>query len=363
LGCGGEGVSRFVGGIAACGLGHCHPVVTEAIKTQADRLVHVSNLYYIAEQVAYASQLIAKTFPGKAFFCNSGAEANEAAIKVARRYGRQRGQGDYFEIVTMENSFHGRTLATLTATGQEKVQKGFEPLVPGFRYVPFNSVAALEAALNEHTCAVMLEPIQAEGGVIVPDRAYLQEVRAICDRYDLLLILDEVQTGMGRTGRLFAYEHYGITPDVMTLAKAMGNGFPVGAMIATNRVAACFEPGSHASTFGGNPLAMSVARAVLETLSEERFLHHVQEMGDYLQEKLSALTGKNGKVREVRGKGLICGIEIAGEAAPVVQACLREGLLLATAGPRVVRLLPPLIVTRAEIDEALGKLMQVLETT
>jgi len=202
----------FVGGIAACGLGHCHPVVTEAIKTQADRLVHVSNLYYIAEQVAYASQLIAKTFPGKAFFCNSGAEANEAAIKVARRYGRQRGQGDYFEIVTMENSFHGRTLATLTATGQEKVQKGFEPLVPGFRYVPFNSVAALEAALNEHTCAVMLEPIQAEGGVIVPDRAYLQEVRAICDRYDLLLILDEVQTGMGRTGGYSPMNITGLPP-------------------------------------------------------------------------------------------------------------------------------------------------------
>lgn len=351
----------FVGGIAACSLGHCHPVVTEAIKSQADRLIHVSNLYYIEEQVSYAASLIDKTFEGKAFFCNSGAEANEAAIKLARRFGKKRGEGDNFEIVTMENSFHGRTLATLTATGQEKVQKGFEPLVPGFTYVPFNDVAALEVAITDRTCAVMLEPIQAEGGVRMPDEMYLKRVRELCDRYGLLMILDEVQTGMGRTGRLFAHEHYGVTPDIMTLAKAIGNGFPIGAVIATDRVAACFEPGSHASTFGGNPLAMSVAKAVLETLSDESFLLQVRNMGEYLREKLQTIADYTGKVREVRGRGLIFGIELTVEAAPVVLSCLEQGLLLATAGPHVLRLLPPLIVSRKEVDEAVDVLAQVLE--
>jgi len=348
----------FVGGIAVCSLGHCHPLVTEAIKKQAEKLVHVSNLYFIEAQVRYAAMLVEKTFGDKVFFCNSGAEANEAAIKLARRFGKKMEGRERFEIITMENSFHGRTLATITATGQEKVKRGFEPLVPGFKSVPFNDAVALEAAIDENTCAVMVEPIQAEGGVRVPDRDYLKRVREICDRHRLLLILDEVQTGMGRTGKLFAYEHFGITPDVMTLAKALGNGFPIGAIVTTDEVARCFEPGSHASTFGGNPLAMAAAQVVLEMVSDEPFLKEVREKGEYLKERLSLIASN--KVKEVRGLGLICGMELSVEASPVAMACLKRGLLVATAGPYVLRFLPPLIVSRSEIDEAVDKISQVL---
>lgn len=350
----------FVGGIAVCSLGHCHPLVTEAIKSQAEKLVHVSNLYYIEAQVTYAALLVGKTFGQKVFFCNSGAEANEAAIKLARRFGKMSGNPDRYEIITMENSFHGRTLATITATGQEKVKKGFEPLVPGFKSVPFNDIMALEAAIDEKTCAVMVEPIQAEGGVRVPDGDYLKKVRDLCDRHGLLLILDEVQTGMGRTGRLFAYEHFGLKPDIMTLAKALGNGFPIGAMVTTEEVAKCFEPGSHASTFGGNPLAMAAAKVVLEKVSEESFLEEVRRKGEYLKEKLSSLASLYPQIKEVRGKGLICGMELTEEAAPVALACLKKGLLLATAGPKVLRFLPPLVVERADIDEAGDIISQVL---
>jgi len=352
----------FVGGIAVCSLGHCHPLVTQAIKEQAERLVHVSNLYYISAQVTYARMLVEKTFGDKVFFCNSGAEANEAAIKLARRYGRKTGK-DRYEIITMENSFHGRTMATITATGQDKVKKGFEPLVPGFKYVPFNDVDALERSIDDRTCAVMLEPIQAEGGVRVPDEDYLKEVRRLCDKHGILMILDEVQTGMGRTGRLFAYEHFGVVPDIMTLAKALGNGFPIGAMITTDKVADCFEPGSHASTFGGNPLAMAAAQVVLETISNGRFLSEVREKGLYLKERLMFLARKFDKVKEVRGLGLICGMELKVEASPIVMSCLKEGLLVATAGTRVLRLLPPLVVKKKEIDEAVERLSHALEVS
>ncbi|MCX7982117.1 MAG: acetylornithine transaminase [Syntrophales bacterium] len=350
----------FVGGIAVCSLGHCHPLVTEAIKSQAEKLIHVSNLYYIEAQVIYAAQLVEKTFGQKVFFCNSGAEANEAAIKLARRFGKMNGNSERYEIITMVNSFHGRTMATITATGQDKVKKGFEPLVPGFKSVPFNDAKALEAAIDERTCAVMLEPIQAEGGVRVPTVDYLEKVREICNRHHLLLILDEVQTGMGRTGKLFAYEHYGIKPDVMTLAKALGNGFPIGAVVTTEGVAQCFEPGSHASTFGGNPLAMAAAQVVLETVSAEPFLREVEAKGEYLMDRLAELARVYNVIKEVRGKGLICGMELSVDASSVALACLKRGLLLATAGPSVLRFLPPLIVTRADIDEAVEKISQVL---
>ena len=269
----------FVSGIAVCSLGHSHPKVVAALKEQVEKLTHVSNLYYTEPQARLAKLLVDNSFADKVFFCNSGAEANEAAIKLARKYAHENLGDDKFELITMKDSFHGRTMATITATGQEKFQFGFTPLLDGFTYVPFNDLQALEAAITEKTCGIMVEPIQGEGGVNIPDVKYLATVREICDRHNILLIVDEVQTGIGRTGKLFAYEHSGITPDIMTLAKALGNGFPVGAMLATNKVAKAFVPGNHASTFGGNPLAMAAANATLETILQEGLLDALPENG------------------------------------------------------------------------------------
>ena len=350
----------FVAGIAVCSLGHAHPEVSNAIKSQVDKLVHVSNLYYIDIQIEYARLLIQQSALDKVFFCNSGAEANEGAIKLAKKYGNDRSGGIKNEIVTMSDSFHGRTMATITATGQDKFHKGFNPLLAGFQYVPFNDVGALGQAISEKTCAVMIEPIQAEGGIRVPDPDYFQSVRRLCDEKDVLLILDEVQAGMGRTGTLFAHEQDGIIPDIVTMAKAMGNGFPIGAVLAKDSAAVAFEPGSHASTFGGNPLAMAAAKATLETLLSEDLISNCRHRGGYFMDMLNDLRKKHPIIRDVRGRGLLIGMELDCEVAGIIKKCMDRGVLIASAGPRVLRFVPPLIVTEQEISQVVEILDGVL---
>jgi acetylornithine/N-succinyldiaminopimelate aminotransferase len=349
----------FVGGVAVNILGHCHPRVVVAIQKQAQRLLHVSNYYYIEPQIKLAKLLVEHSFADKAFFCNSGAEANEAAIKLARKYSKEQVSPKRFEIITAKNSFHGRTLATLTATGQEKFQKGFEPLVPGFKHVPFNDISSISKTITKETCAVMLEPIQGEGGVILPDQNYLKEVRELCNEHNILLILDEVQTGMGRTGKLFAYEHFGITPDIMTLAKGLGGGVPIGAMLATDKVASAFQPGNHATTFGGNPLVCAAAVATIETLLEDGFiLDQCNRMGKYLREELEQLKEEfPSLIIEIRGKGLLLGMEITRNGDPIVRACLEKGALINCTAGNVLRFIPPLIVQQKDID----RLIDILE--
>ncbi|NPU84029.1 MAG: acetylornithine transaminase [Syntrophaceae bacterium] len=349
-----------VAGIAVCSLGHSHPRVVEAVRKQAGILTHISNLYYTEAQALLAERLVRASFADKVFFCNSGAEANEAAIKLARKYGNEI-LGGKNEIITMEGSFHGRTLATITATGQAKFQAGFEPLPAGFRYVPYNDLSALEAAVDGKTCAILVEPVQAEGGVRVPDPGYLKGVREICDRKGILLVLDEVQTGTGRTGTFLAHEAEGIEPDIATLAKALGNGFPVGAMLATDKAAAAFVPGNHASTFGGNLLAMAAGLAVMDVLLEGGLLEKGAKAGRYFLEKLQALSAKHASIRDVRGKGLLLGVEMDREVAGILARCTEKGLLVATAGTHVVRFVPPLVITEGEIDRAVEILGGVLE--
>ncbi len=339
----------FFAGIAVTNLGHCHPAVTEAICRQAQTLLHVSNLYYIEPQVQLAALLSAHSFAARWFFCNGGAEANEAAIKLARRYWVQKGSAKP-EIITATQSFHGRTIATITATGQPKYQHGFEPLLPGVHYVPFNDVDAVERTLTPHVGAILVEPIQGEGGVRVPSDDYLKRLRELCDRRGVLLILDEVQTGLGRTGKLFAYEHSGITPDIMTLAKGLGNGVPIGALGCTEEVATGFGVGSHACTFGGNPLSTAAALATLTILLEPGFLEHVQRVSAHFLAGLKRVAEKRDGIVEVRGKGLMIGVELDGPAAQVVDRMLDEGIICGPAGPNVVRFVPPLIVTLEEVD-------------
>jgi len=350
----------FAAGIAVDVLGHCHPKVVEAIKAQAEALLHVSNLYHIEPQIRLAQALCEHSFADKVFFCNSGAEANEAAIKLARRYAKVRWGPDRYEIVCMRDSFHGRTMATLTATGQEKHQRGFEPLLPGFKHIPFNDLRAAEQAIDSRTCAVLVEPIQGEGGVRVPDDDYLPALRQLCSDRDVLLMLDEVQTGMGRTGRLFAYEHWGIEPDVMTLAKALGGGLPIGAMLAKEEVASAFVPGSHASTFGGSPFITAAALAALTAIIEERLPQRAAKIGAYFLGRLRELVQRYPYAKEARGKGLILALELAVPAKPIVDRCLQLGLLILTAGDQVLRFVPPLIIGEAEVDEALSILDQAL---
>ncbi len=351
----------FVAGIAVCNLGHSHPNVVKAIKKQVKNLMHVSNLYYTQLQADVAALLVKHSFADKAFFCNSGAEANEAAIKLARKYAHENMGAGKHELITMKDSFHGRTMATITATGQEKFQFGFTPLLDGFIYAPFNDAAALEATITPKTCGIMLEPIQGEGGVIIPDERYLAQVRDICDRHKILMILDEVQTGIGRTGKLFAYEYSGIKPDIMTLAKALGNGFPVGAMLATDEIAQAFNPGNHASTFGGNLLAMAAANATLKTMLDEGIPENCQKMGDYFLEKLQALKAKHAIISGVRGKGLMLACTLTIEGAELVKACQERGLLINCTGGKTLRFVPPLIITQNDIDEAMSILDEVME--
>lgn len=351
----------FVAGIAVCALGHCHPAVTEAIAEQARQLMHVSNLYYIAPQARLAQLLAEHSCGERVFFCNSGAEANEAAIKLARKYARLHyGPGKY-EIITALKSFHGRTLATITATGQPKYQKGFEPLPPGFKYVPFNDLSAMQAAIGPSTCAVMLEPVQGEGGVHVAKSDYLQGVRELCQRHGLLLIFDEVQCGLGRTGRLFAYQHSGVEPDLFTLAKALGNGFPIGAMVATEKVAAAFSPGDHASTFGGNPLACAAALATLQYMLNHRVIENAALVGAYLKERLVELAGQFPFIREVRGLGLLLGLDLDCTGAPFVAQCRERGLLINCVDDHILRFLPPLIIGTEEVDRAVNILKEVFQ--
>ncbi len=353
----------FVGGIAVAALGHCHRRVTVAIQKQAQRLLHVSNLYYIEPQIRLAKLLVEHSFADRVFFCNSGAEAMEAAIKLARKHSHDRHGPGRHEIIATENSFHGRTLATLSATGQAKLRKGFDPLVPGFVHVPYDDLTAVEKAISERTAAILVEPIQGEGGVRVPRDEYLPGLRSLCDRHGLLLILDEVQTGMGRTGTLFAYEHAGIRPDIMALAKALGNGVPIGAMLATEEAAQAFTPGTHASTFGGNPLASAAALATLETILEDgEILDHCRRMGQLLLEELSHLMRRHPNlIRDVRGRGLLVGIELMVEGKPIVQACLDEGVLVNVTAERVIRLAPPLTVTPEDIQLLIETLDKVLK--
>jgi len=352
----------FIAGIAVNVLGHCHPKVTLALQQQAHRLVHTSNLFYTEPQVQLARALVARSFADKVFFCNSGAEANEAAIKLARRWAHEKDGASRYEIVSMLNSFHGRTLATLTATGQEKVQKGFEPLPEGFQYVPFNDAEALSQAVTSKTAAVLLEIVQGEGGVQVVTPAFLKACREISRERGALLILDEVQTGIGRTGRLFAYEHFGVTPDVMTLAKGLGGGVPIGACLATDDVAKVFIPGSHASTFGGNPLVCAAALAVLEAILEDQdLLNQCTRLGEYFMKGLQELKGRCPAVTAVRGLGLLIGVEVTVDARELVHDLRKRGILANAPSERVLRFAPPLIVTHAEIDRVVTTLGDVIE--
>ncbi|AGA91961.1 acetylornithine/succinylornithine aminotransferase [Thioflavicoccus mobilis 8321] len=344
-------------GIAVCGLGHAHPAIREALCEQAGRLIHASNLYRIAEQESLGQMLIELAAMERAFFGNSGAEANEAAIKLARLHAHQRGIKDPAILVT-EGSFHGRTLATLSATGNRKVQAGFEPLVHGFVRVPYGDLDAVATAAvhRPNLVAVMVEPIQGEGGIQMPPDDYLPRLRSLCDEYGWLLILDEIQTGMGRTGRLFAHQHAGIVPDVMTLAKGLGNGLPIGACLARGAAAEVFGPGSHGSTFGGNPLVCRVAQTVVETLVGQHLIEHAGEMGLYLRERLHAALGDLDGVVEIRGRGLMLGIELARPCADLVEEALTAGLLINVTAERVIRLLPPLVLERPEADQLVDTL-------
>jgi len=349
----------LVAGIAVCALGHSSPLVSRVLEEQSKELVHVSNLYYTKPQIELADLLVKNSFAGRVFFCNSGAEANEAAIKLARRYSREKYGTGKHRIITMKGSFHGRTMATLSATGQEKIRAGYDPILDGFDYVPFNDLQGLEKAIDDSVCAVMLEPIQGEGGVVVPKTGYLKGVKEICRKKKVLLIFDEVQVGMGRTGRLFAYENFGVTPDIMTLAKALGNGLPVGAMLATEMLSEAFGPGSHATTFGGTPLVTAVANAVLKSLLEDGWLDHCRETGAYFKQRLESLAGKYAFIKEVRGLGLILGVEIDRPGAPVVEACKEKGFLINCAQEMVLRCVPPLIISRDEVDRFVEALDEV----
>ena len=356
----GRSYTDFVAGIAVCNLGHAHPRISAAVARQAETLLHVSNLYYTLPQVDLAAWLVENSFADRVFFGNSGAEANEAAIKLARRYFKDRGEENRFRIVTMERSFHGRTLATLSATGQEKVRKGFDPVLDGFDFVPFNDAKALQAQIGPDTCAVMLEPVQGEGGVRCPDEKYLQTVRKICDETGTLLIFDEIQTGMGRTGQLFAYKHFGIEPDIMTLAKALANGLPIGAMLAREAIAAAFGPGSHASTFGGTPLVTAAALEVCKILVEGRVIENGKAAGSYFKEKLLDLKDRHAIIEDVRGLGLLLGMKLKIDGAPVVKQCMQKGFLINCIQDRILRFIPPLIISEEEIDQLIECLDGIL---
>lgn len=350
----------FMSGIAVTNLGHAPERIKEALVQQLDQLWHVSNLFHIPNQAEAAKLLTDNSCGDAVFFCNSGAEANEAAIKLARRYQQLVQNNGRYEIITFEQSFHGRTLATLTATGQAKVKEGFAPLPEGFTYIPLNDFSALEAAVSDKTAAIMLEMVQAEGGIYPVNGDYIKQVAELCEREGILLIVDEIQTGMGRTGKLFAYEHFGIEPDIFTLAKGLGSGFPVGAMVAKEKLREGFSAGSHGSTFGGTPIATAVVKATLETIVGDKLSARAAEQGEYLMTQLREKLAGSEFVQEVRGLGLLVGIQCAGPVSDIVTQAQKRGLLVITAGPNVVRLLPNLLVTKDEIDEAVAILAELL---
>jgi len=339
------------------GLGHCHPRVVEAVREQAGRLIHVANNYYNELQGELARILSANSFGGKFFFCNSGAEAIEGAIKFARIFT----EPGRYKVITMLGSFHGRTLAAITATGQEKYHKGFEPLSPGFEHVPFNDIDAVAKAVDGETCAVMIEPIQGEGGINVADESYVVKLRELCDGKNVLLIFDEVQTGCGRTGEFFAHKLYGVDPDIMTLAKALAGGLAMGAIGAMPEIADAIVPGLHASTFGGNPLACAAAIAMFKAIEEDGLLEHTKAMGKHLRSRLRELADETGLIKEVRGRGLMVGAELTAPGAPIVSACMENGLLVNCTHDTVIRFLPSMTVTAAELDEGIEILTAALK--
>lgn len=346
----GRAYTDFVAGIAVCNLGHAHPRVAKALSKQAETLFHVSNLYYTVPQTELASWLVNNSFADRVFFCNSGAEANEAAIKLVRKYFNDKGEEGRCRIIAMEKSFHGRTMATLSATGQEKMRKGFEPVLNGFDFVPFNDIEALQSKIDPSTCAVLIEPIQGEGGVRCPAPEYLKGVRQICDETGTLLIFDEIQTGMGRTGKLFAYENFGIEPDVMTLAKALANGLPIGAMLAREHIAEAFVPGSHASTFGGTPVVTAASLEVVKILIEENIIDDCRKIGEYFKQKLFRLKDRHESIIDVRGIGLLLAMKIKVDGDKVVKACMDKGFLINCIQGNILRFIPPLIIGKEEID-------------
>ncbi len=346
----------FLGGIAVALLGHAHPGVTRAIADQAASLVHVSNLFHVPVQSEVARLLSLATIGGKVFFCNSGTEANEAAIKLARKWSSDRGRTDAYEIVAIDGSFHGRTYGSLSATGQPKFHEGFGPMVPGFRAIPFGDIESLDAALNDKTCAFLVEPMQGEIGVRMHPPGYLETAAGLCRDRGILLIADEIQTGMGRTGEMLASKRFGIIPDIVTLAKGIANGLPLGAVVARDEVAVSFSPGSHGSTFGGNPVCCSAARVVLETITAPGFLDEVKRKGDRLADGLRAIAGRRSDIVSVRGMGLMIGVEMSVETKPIANRALEHGFIVNACSGNVLRLLPPLNVTDAEIDRALSLL-------
>jgi len=346
----GKAYTDFVAGIAVCNMGHANPAVAKALAEQAGKLFHVSNLYYTVPQVELAEWLVAHSFADRVFFCNSGAEANEAAIKLARKNFFDKGNYDRWRIVAMDQSFHGRTFATLSATGQKKVREGFEPILEGFDFVPFNDIDALKRQVNEHTCAVLVEPVQGEGGIRCGSPAYFEAVRQICDDTGSILIFDEIQTGIGRTGKLFGYEHFGVTPDIMTLAKALGNGLPIGAMLAREEIVKAFTPGAHASTFGGTPVITAAALEVLKQMEREHIVDHCAETGTYFKSRLEWLKSRYPVIEDVRGIGLMLGIRVSIKGAPIVEMCIKNGYLINCTQENILRFIPPLIISREEID-------------
>lgn len=348
----------FFPGWAVSGVGHCHPRVVRRLREQLDKILHVSNNFYNDVQPLLAKKIVDHSFPGRVFFANSGAEANEGAIKLARRYGTP----DRYEIITMEKSFHGRTLATLTATGQDKVKEGFSPLPEGFKHVPFNDIDAFTGAITEKTVAVMLEPIQGEGGINVADESYMRDLSRICREKDILLIVDEVQTCMGRTGEMFAYRHYGIEPDAMTLAKSLGGGLPIGAMVVNEKHMNVLKAGSHASTFGGSPIVCAAALGVFEAIEEDGLLENTVKMGEYIVSRFNELKKRTPKIDMVKGKGLMIGVKLAVEdASAITEECVKEGLLINCTQKNIVRIMPPVTVTKEDIDMAMEKLEKALE--
>ena len=350
----------FMAGIAVCNTGHCHPAVVAAIQQQAATLMHCSNLFHNLVQPRLAQRLSDLTLGGKIFFCNSGAEANEALFKLARKWGSQSGR---YEIITMKNSFHGRTLATMTATGQTKYQKGFEPLMPGFAYAEFNNLDTVRAAVTPATVAILCEAVQGEGGVIPADPAFIAGLRALCDEKNLLLLFDEVQCGMGRTGKWFGFQHYGVRPDGFSMAKALGGGFPIGAVAVTPELSNVFQPGNHASTFGGTPLASAAALAVLDTIEKEHLIENAVRMGALFMEGLNALARKHSCIQTVRGLGLMIGVVLSIPAKPVETKLRENGLLCIATGDTVLRFVPPLIVTVDHIQQALEHLDRALSAS
>ncbi len=356
----GNSYTDFVAGIAVCNLGHVHPEVTKALCEQANSLWHVSNLFYTEPQVKLAEWLVENSFADRVFFGNSGAEANEAAIKLARKYYKIIGKPEKYRIISMEKSFHGRTMATLSATGQAKVREGFDPVLEGFDFVPFNDIGAVKEKIGPQTCAVLVEPIQGEGGIRTPKEGYIESLRQICDENGILLIFDEIQTGMGRTGKLFCYQHFEIEPDIMTLAKALGNGLPIGAMLASEKIAQAFQPGSHASTFGGSPLVTAAALEVVRTLSRENIIEHCRQIGNYFKNRLGWLKDRHVSVKDVRGMGLLLGMKIDGDGSSVVHACRERGFLINCVQDNILRFIPPLIIQKEDIDSLVDCLDEIL---